>query len=178
MDSGYYAAFAGLVARTQALDTAASNLANTQTTGYRAEREYFRSVLLDPLGSDAQTGGFRNSVRRSTTSACWAATMISIKRRRVYLDGDGQSCSIWRLKGRASSPFKRRPESATPATAAFTAPATASWFPRPGSRCFPIAICRFPFHLGRFPLARTAPFRLAAAPWPWSASSAFPPERN
>lgn len=57
MDSGYYAAFAGLVARTQALDTAASNLANTQTTGYRAEREFFRSVMLDPLGADAQTGG-------------------------------------------------------------------------------------------------------------------------
>lgn len=57
MDSGYYAAFAGLVARTQALDTAASNLANTQTAGYRAEREFFRSVLLDPLGADAQTGG-------------------------------------------------------------------------------------------------------------------------
>ena len=56
MDSGYYAAFAGLVARTQALDTAASNLANAQTAGYRAEREYFRSVLLDPLGSDLQTG--------------------------------------------------------------------------------------------------------------------------
>lgn len=57
MDSGYYAAFAGLVARTQALDTAASNLANMQTAGYRAEREYFRSVLLDPLGSDPRTGG-------------------------------------------------------------------------------------------------------------------------
>jgi flagellar basal-body rod protein FlgF/flagellar basal-body rod protein FlgG len=56
MDSGYYAAFAGLVARTQALDTAASNLANAQTAGYRAEREYFRSVLLDPLGADAQLG--------------------------------------------------------------------------------------------------------------------------
>jgi flagellar basal-body rod protein FlgF/flagellar basal-body rod protein FlgG len=37
----------GLLARTQALDTAASNLANTQTPGYRAEREYFRSVMLD-----------------------------------------------------------------------------------------------------------------------------------
>jgi len=57
MDSGYYAAFAGLVARTQALDTAASNLANAQTAGYRAEREYFRSVLLDPMGSDPQLGG-------------------------------------------------------------------------------------------------------------------------
>jgi flagellar basal-body rod protein FlgF len=61
MDSGYYAAFAGLVARTQALDTSASNLANAQTAGYRAEREYFRSVLLDPLGGDSQLGGTVNN---------------------------------------------------------------------------------------------------------------------
>jgi flagellar basal-body rod protein FlgF/flagellar basal-body rod protein FlgG len=61
MDSGYYAAFAGLVARTQALDTAASNLANTQTIGYRAEREYFRSILLDPLGGDSQLGSTVNN---------------------------------------------------------------------------------------------------------------------
>ena len=60
MDSGYYAAFAGLVARTQALDTAASNLANAQTAGYRAEREYFRSVLLDPLGGNSQLGSTVN----------------------------------------------------------------------------------------------------------------------
>ena len=50
MDSGYYAAMTGLLARTQAVDTAAANLANAQTPGYRAEREYFRSVLL---GADA-----------------------------------------------------------------------------------------------------------------------------
>ena len=46
MDSGYYAAMAGLVARSDALDAAAANLANTQTAGYRAERPYFRAVLL------------------------------------------------------------------------------------------------------------------------------------
>lgn len=56
MDSGYYAAMTGLVARSQALDTAASNLANAQTPGYRAEREYFRSVLLGPDASDSQLG--------------------------------------------------------------------------------------------------------------------------
>lgn len=61
MDSGYYAAFAGLIARTQALDTAASNLANAQTAGYRAEREYFRSALLDPLGGDSQLGATVNN---------------------------------------------------------------------------------------------------------------------
>jgi len=56
MDSGYYAAMTGLVARTQALDTAAANLANAQTPGYRAEREYFRSVLLGPDALDSQLG--------------------------------------------------------------------------------------------------------------------------
>jgi flagellar basal-body rod protein FlgF/flagellar basal-body rod protein FlgG len=56
MDSGYYAAMTGLIARTQALDTAAANLANAQTTGYRAEREYFRSVIVGPDGEDSQLG--------------------------------------------------------------------------------------------------------------------------
>ena len=56
MDSGYYAAMTGLVARTQALDTAAANLANAQTPGYRAEREFFRSVLMGPDGTGSQLG--------------------------------------------------------------------------------------------------------------------------
>lgn len=56
MDSGYYAALTGFLARTQALDTAASNLANAQTPGYRAEREYFRSTLLGPDATNSQLG--------------------------------------------------------------------------------------------------------------------------
>jgi len=56
MDSGYYAAMTGLVARTQALDLAASNLANAQTPGYRAEREFFRSALLGPDAASSQLG--------------------------------------------------------------------------------------------------------------------------
>src|SRR5258707_15785078 len=45
MDSGYYAACAGLRARAQALDLMASNLANSQTSGYRAQSTVFQSVL-------------------------------------------------------------------------------------------------------------------------------------
>src|ERR1700759_4853960 len=56
MDSGYYAAMTSLIARTQALDTAAANLANAQTPGYLAEREYFRSVLVGPDSEDSQLG--------------------------------------------------------------------------------------------------------------------------
>jgi flagellar basal-body rod protein FlgF/flagellar basal-body rod protein FlgG len=61
MDSGYYAAMTGLVARTQALDTAAANLANAQTPGYRAEREYFRSALLGPDAQNSQLGDTVNN---------------------------------------------------------------------------------------------------------------------
>ena len=56
MDSGYYAATTGLVARYQALDTAAANLANASTPGYRAEREFFRSALLGPDALDSELG--------------------------------------------------------------------------------------------------------------------------
>lgn len=53
MGSGFYAAFSGSLARSEALDTAASNLANAGTQGFRAEREYFRSALMGPgAGND------------------------------------------------------------------------------------------------------------------------------
>jgi flagellar basal-body rod protein FlgF/flagellar basal-body rod protein FlgG len=45
MDSGYYAACAGLIARTDALDVAANNLANINTTAYKGQREFFRSLV-------------------------------------------------------------------------------------------------------------------------------------
>ena len=45
MDSGYYAACAGLRARTQALDLMAGNLANAQTSGYRSQGSIFQSLL-------------------------------------------------------------------------------------------------------------------------------------
>ena len=52
MDSGLYAAYTGLLARTQALDTAANNLANAGTAGFRAQRDYFRSVLAGIADED------------------------------------------------------------------------------------------------------------------------------
>lgn len=54
MDSGYYAAYSGLLARSQALDVAAGNLANAGTAGYRAERDYFRSAVLGPQALASQ----------------------------------------------------------------------------------------------------------------------------
>jgi flagellar basal-body rod protein FlgF/flagellar basal-body rod protein FlgG len=45
MDSGYYAACAGLAAQSQALELVAHNLANLATTGYRAQQTTFRSLM-------------------------------------------------------------------------------------------------------------------------------------
>ena len=45
MDSGYYAACAGLRAQTQALELIASNVANINTAGYRGQQPLFRSLL-------------------------------------------------------------------------------------------------------------------------------------
>lgn len=52
MDSGYYAACAGLAAQTDALELVAHNLANLSTTGYRAQKSTFRSLLAgSPVAS-------------------------------------------------------------------------------------------------------------------------------
>lgn len=53
MDSKLYAAYTGLMTRTQALDTAANNVANAGTNGFRAQRDYFRGVLVDSRRPDA-----------------------------------------------------------------------------------------------------------------------------
>jgi flagellar basal-body rod protein FlgG len=53
MDSGYYAAAAGLASQHQALDVVAHNLANLATTGYRGQQTTFRSLLTGHGGVNA-----------------------------------------------------------------------------------------------------------------------------
>jgi len=60
MDSGYYAVYSGLLAHTQALDSAASNLANANTNGFRAQREFFRDALAGQGAGDSQLNGAVN----------------------------------------------------------------------------------------------------------------------
>jgi flagellar basal-body rod protein FlgF len=50
MDSGFYAACAALLARNQALDSVANNLANVSTAGYRGQHNIFRSLLAASSG--------------------------------------------------------------------------------------------------------------------------------
>jgi len=44
MDSGFYAAVTGLMSRTDALDLLANNLANSGTTGYKAQHEFYQAL--------------------------------------------------------------------------------------------------------------------------------------
>jgi len=60
MDSGYYAAYSALLARTEAMDAASSNLANANTSGYRAQREYFRDAVAGEGAADSQLNGAVN----------------------------------------------------------------------------------------------------------------------
>ena len=55
MDSGFYAACAGLRAQGQALEVAAHNLANLNTTGYRGQQTSFQSLVATARPTLANT---------------------------------------------------------------------------------------------------------------------------
>ena len=62
MDSGLYAACTALMARTDALDTIANNLANSSTNGFRARHSSFSSVLA---GSGRELNSQLNEITNS-----------------------------------------------------------------------------------------------------------------
>jgi flagellar basal-body rod protein FlgF/flagellar basal-body rod protein FlgG len=43
MNSGFYSAYTGFAARLDALDVIANNLANASTSGFKSQREFYRS---------------------------------------------------------------------------------------------------------------------------------------
>lgn len=63
MNSGTYAACAGLVARMKALDTIASNMANSSSVGFRGEKETFGTVL-----AEARHHGVLSALNKVTNS--------------------------------------------------------------------------------------------------------------
>jgi flagellar basal-body rod protein FlgF len=50
MDTGYYAACTAMMAQSESLELVANNLANSGTTGYRAQHSIFRSILATSSG--------------------------------------------------------------------------------------------------------------------------------
>src|SRR5947209_5866134 len=81
MDSGYYAACAGLSAQTQALELVAHNLANLGTSGYRGQQATFRSFLAgastvswNPLNAAVNNYGVLGGSRIDPTAGSLTAT--------------------------------------------------------------------------------------------------------
>jgi flagellar basal-body rod protein FlgF/flagellar basal-body rod protein FlgG len=81
MSSGYYAACTGLVARTEALDTVANNLANVSTSGFRASHNVFSALLattgdspLSVLNQDANDYGVLGGTRFDATQGALVRT--------------------------------------------------------------------------------------------------------
>lgn len=81
MDSGYYAACAGLAAQTQALELVANNLANLSTAGYRGQQATFRSLVAgggavgsNPLNAAVNDFGVLSGSRVDLASGSLVAT--------------------------------------------------------------------------------------------------------
>jgi len=74
MDSGYYAACTALMTQSQALELVANNLANSSTSGYRAQHSIFQSLLasssgapMSPLNQAANQYGILEGTRVDVT---------------------------------------------------------------------------------------------------------------
>jgi flagellar basal-body rod protein FlgF len=81
MNSGYYAACTGLMARTEALETIANNLANVSTVGFRANHNVFSSLLattgdspLSVLNQDANDYGVLSGTQLDTSQGALERT--------------------------------------------------------------------------------------------------------
>jgi flagellar basal-body rod protein FlgF len=81
MNSGYYAACTALMARTEALETIANNLANVSTTGFRASHNVFSSLLaatgdtpLSMLNQDANDYGVLSGTRMDVSQGALVKT--------------------------------------------------------------------------------------------------------
>jgi flagellar basal-body rod protein FlgF len=81
MNSGYYAACTGLMARTEALETIANNLANASTAGFRASHNVFSSLLattgnspLSVLNQDANDYGVLSGTQLDTSQGALVKT--------------------------------------------------------------------------------------------------------
>ncbi len=81
MNSGYYAACTGLMARTEALETIANNLANVSTAGFRASHNIFSSLLattgnspLSVLNQDANDYGVLSGTQLDTSQGALVKT--------------------------------------------------------------------------------------------------------
>jgi len=93
VDSGFYAASAGLRAQTQALEVAAHNLANVNTSGFRAGQTTFKSLLAlarpavqNPFNLATNNYGVLEGTRLDPTAGNMASTANPLD---VGIEGKG-----------------------------------------------------------------------------------------
>ena len=125
MNSGLYAACAGLLARTQALELAANNLANVNTNGYKAEQATFRSILANADGNSTA------SAMDTLSHAVNDFGVLGDSRADLAqgaLEHTGSDFDFTRLQGDADG-LRRKLEAgvSTPATVAFMSTAADAW---------------------------------------------------
>ena len=115
MDSGLYAACTALMARTDALDTIANNLANASTNGFRGRHTSFSSVLAGSghptdtqLNDVTNSFGLLSSSRLNMQAGSFERTNNDLD---VAIDGKGflsvQTAMAWFI--RATAAFNFRP---------------------------------------------------------------------
>lgn len=85
MSNGIYAATAGAVAQTTALDATANNIANATTTGFHGDRVTFREALNKARSADLATVG-AGTTRIDTQAGAMTQTGSPLD---VALEGDG-----------------------------------------------------------------------------------------
>jgi len=93
MDSGFYSAFTGLAARMQSLDLLANNLANVNTAGYKAQKEFYRAFTaslsnraLSPVNMAINDYGLMGGARVDFSAGALQTTGNDTD---VALDGSG-----------------------------------------------------------------------------------------
>lgn len=93
MDSGFYSSYTGLASRMQALDVLANNLANVNTSGFKAQQEFYRAVqtgpqanMLTPAGMAVNDFGVLGGARVDLQRGSFQTTGNDTD---VALEGDG-----------------------------------------------------------------------------------------
>jgi len=80
MSTGIWAAASGAVGQIAALDTAAQNIANATTPGYRAEEAVFRQTLVKAVNGNPGTSSQRFAISRTTSPDFRAGQMVQTGR--------------------------------------------------------------------------------------------------
>jgi len=80
MSTGIWSAASGAVGQIAGLDSAAQNIANAATPGFRAEEAVFRQTLVQSINRDTGTRSMRYAVSRTTVPDFRAGQMVQTGR--------------------------------------------------------------------------------------------------